>query len=260
MSENIKVEFGRRFRAARDAKKMSRAALGIRLGISPKTIQSWEMGRTFIEKLSLIPSIEAELGISISAMIENATKGGEMMAAEAPAVYTGKAKKARLCAGPLPVTVNVVPEKVGKAFSAEELGNKLIAVPLLKPSAAHKDIPELTTKDVADYTVIPGAITPRCGVLVAFRMSDSSMVPMIPLDGTVIVDRRKVEIPQVFNKVVAIYIKGKGLRIRRLIKEHVSGKMYGMTALEGQRGRLPFRPEKGDFVIGKVIGVFAQPE
>ncbi|MDR1535410.1 MAG: helix-turn-helix domain-containing protein, partial [Planctomycetota bacterium] len=48
MSKNIKFEFGRLLRQSRDAKGMSRVSLARRLGISPKTIQSWEMGRTFI--------------------------------------------------------------------------------------------------------------------------------------------------------------------------------------------------------------------
>ncbi len=87
--DTIKTKFGKLFRAARDTKRLSRAALGMRLGISPKTIQSWENGRTWIEKLSLIPAIESELDVSISEIIRRATDRGRSAVAESPAAYAG---------------------------------------------------------------------------------------------------------------------------------------------------------------------------
>lgn len=57
----IRKRFGEKFRLARDEMNFSRAKLAKKLGISPKTIQSWEIGRTFIEDLSLIPKLNRTL-------------------------------------------------------------------------------------------------------------------------------------------------------------------------------------------------------
>lgn len=61
--QRIRKRFGEKFRLARDDASLSRAKLAKKLGISPKTIQSWEMGRTFIEDLSLIPKLNRALNL-----------------------------------------------------------------------------------------------------------------------------------------------------------------------------------------------------
>jgi len=71
--ETIKDKFGKAFWAARKAKQFSRAELAMRIGVSPKTIQSWENGRTFVEKLDIIPLIEKELGVPFSKLIQQST-------------------------------------------------------------------------------------------------------------------------------------------------------------------------------------------
>lgn len=259
MTSDIKAEFGKRFRAARDAKKLSRAAFGVRLGISPKTIQSWEMGRTFIEDLSLIPAIEAELDISVSDLIAKATHGGRSVAAESPAPY-GKRKRGYAKAGPVMPELELHAAKSAQLPDPEKLAKAVVAVPLIRPTSVAKNVAELTPRDILEHRVIPGDWVPRGGVLVAYRMSDSGMVPMINLGGTVIVDRRAQEPEKVLNRVVAMYLESKGMRIRRLMKDPGTGRMYGVTAIEGRRGRMPFRPETGDTILGRVIGVLSQPE
>ncbi|MBN2712695.1 MAG: helix-turn-helix transcriptional regulator, partial [Planctomycetes bacterium] len=241
-----------------DAKKLSRAALGLRLGISPKTIQSWEMGRTFIEDLSLIPAIEAELDISVSGLIARAT-GAESAVAEAPASY-GSRKRAMAKAGPLATSFDIHAVKNEAMPDAEELAKKIVAVPLVKPSAVTKPVSELTTKDIIEHITIPGEWAPRGGVLIAYRMSDSGMVPIIPLGGTVIIDRRPQETDKAMNRMVALYLQSKGVRIRRLMKDPISGKVMGTTAFDSRRGKVNFREDMGDYILGRIVGILAQPE
>jgi transcriptional regulator with XRE-family HTH domain len=59
----MKKRFGAVLRTARENNRLSRQRLGNMLGSSMKTIQSWEMGRTFPEDLELIPRLEGLLGI-----------------------------------------------------------------------------------------------------------------------------------------------------------------------------------------------------
>ncbi len=263
MSSQIKLEFGRRFREARDAKKLSRAALGLRLGISPKTIQSWEMGRTFIEDLSLIPAIQAELDISVSDLIaESTTATGLNRVAEQPAAYGSRGARSQEMAKAGPVTPRLTIQVLApeKAVDEKLLTAETVAVPVLRPTSSTKNVSQLTVGDIASYALIPTEWVPRGGVLVAFRMSDSSMAPMIPLGAVVIVDRRAVETEKVGNKVVAMFLQSKGLRIRRFVRDPLSGVMMGLPVIEGRRGKCSFRPDLGDQIIGRIVGILAQPE
>lgn len=65
LNETIKKAFGEKFKMARNATGYSRAKLSVELGVSAKTIQSWETGRTFPENMSLIPEVEKKLGFFI---------------------------------------------------------------------------------------------------------------------------------------------------------------------------------------------------
>ena len=70
--ESIKSKFGKAFRERRDELKLSRDDLARMLGISKKTIQSWEIGRTFPQDLSLFPAIERHLQVGITELIRKA--------------------------------------------------------------------------------------------------------------------------------------------------------------------------------------------
>ncbi len=259
MSNEIKAEFGKKFREARDQKKLSRATLGVRLGISPKTIQSWEMGRTFIEDLSLIPAIESELDISVSNLIARATMINETMAAEAAPAY-GPSNTNPPKAGPFAPTFTVHALHENAMPSEAELENEFVSVPLLKPQAVLKQIPDLESDDIQSHVIIPGSWVPRGGVLVACRMGDSGMNPMIPLGAIVIIDRRPAELSKMAERVVAIEAHGKGLRIRKLVSDPLTKKIWGMTTIEGRRGKFEYREDMGDKVVGRVVGIMAQPE
>lgn len=257
VSCDIKKRFGKYLRAARDSKKLSRATLSVRLGISPKTIQSWEIGRTFIEDLALIPPIEAELDIAICELIARATRSGRGDVAAESATAYGKRRLVK--AGPIPPHFDMHTVKSKSLPAPEKLEGGFAAVPLLRPKAIIKAVSNLTKRDISEYVVIPGEWVPRGGVIVAFRMSDSGMVPMIPLGATALVDRRPLNVTKALNKVVALNLHKKGVRIRCLIREPISNNLIGMTALEGQRGKALFRPELGDTILGPIVGVLAQP-
>lgn len=92
-SEEIKSRFGKLFKAEREKlrsrslkkdgskvnRNMSRREMAEILNVSPKTIQSWEMGRTFIDKLLLIPKIYYAFGIEVTALVYEATYGESVL-------------------------------------------------------------------------------------------------------------------------------------------------------------------------------------
>jgi len=61
----IKKSFGEKMKIARKLAGYSRAKLAVELGVSSKTIQSWETGRTFPENMSLVPIIEKKLSFFV---------------------------------------------------------------------------------------------------------------------------------------------------------------------------------------------------
>lgn len=257
LSKTIKVQFGKLLRDARDKKRISRAALGVRLGISPKTIQSWEMGRTFIEDLSLIPALESELDISISDFIAHSVQGEHGAATvKEPSARYGKG----VTAGPTGLHVAVQPVLGPEALDPDRLETDFVAVPSVKTNSLRKPVSELTAKDFTQHVIIPRAWVPRGGVLIACRMGDSGMNPMIPLGGTVIVDRRGMALEKAMNRVVALDIHNRGVRIRRLVTDAITRKVIAMTAVEGRRGRVDFRADQGDTILGPVVGILAQPQ
>ena len=269
MPKDIKAEFGRLMRLARDSKGMSRATLAMRLGISPKTIQSWEMGRTFIERLDLIPQLEAELECSLSGLIAKATGATApgVSAAEpdiVPAVVSeaqmGIVSQQKLQTRPGPLSpkfsVTAIPASAGE-IDLDSLESEWVAVPMLKTAAVLNPVFGIQPRDILKHVIIPREWVPRAGVLVAVRMSDSAMMPMIPLGATVIIDMRPLPLDKMLSKIAAIEFSGKGLRIRRVVR-HMTGERFlgaGMT----DHGRTPIqiRPDKGDRILGEIIGVTA---
>lgn len=263
MSEKIKDEFGRLFRGARDAKKLSRASLGLRLGISPKTIQSWEMGRTFIEDLSLIPAIEAELDISLSDLIDRAVMGKRSAGMSESSGPSEQRRRGYAKTGPITPTfeVHVVRENDQSEVEKEaKAGDAFAAIPVIKPTSALRPVAELAARDISHHVIIPREWVPRGGVLVAYRMGDSGMAPMVPLGGIVIVDRRPQEASRSLNRILALHLHKKGLRVRRLVRAQNSDKFFATTIIEGRRSDIPFRPALGDSILGRVVGILAQPE
>jgi len=64
-----KKAFGEKFKLARKATGYSRAKLGTEISVSAKTIQSWEVGRTFPENLGMFPIIRDKLGFNIAKVL-----------------------------------------------------------------------------------------------------------------------------------------------------------------------------------------------
>lgn len=267
MPKDIKAEFGRLMRLSRDAKGMSRATLAMRLGISPKTIQSWEMGRTFIERLDLIPQLEAELECSLSTLIAKATgasvtapvSGNEIPEATSE-MQMGSASQQRLLTrpGPLSPKFNLTTAAaVAMNGDMEKLELEWVSVPLMKPAAVLNPIFEAQPKDVLRHVIIPREWVPRAGVLVAVRMGDSAMMPMIPLGATVIIDLRPLPLEKALSRIAALDFIGKGLRIRRVVRDMAGERYFGASITEHGRAQMQIRPTKGDRVLGEVIGVLA---
>ncbi|MCD8350098.1 MAG: helix-turn-helix domain-containing protein [Planctomycetaceae bacterium] len=271
MPKDIKAEFGRLMRLSRDAKGMSRATLAMRLGISPKTIQSWEMGRTFIERLDLIPQLEAELECSLSTLIAKAT--GATVAAPVPGIEAGpesasaidehqmgSASQQRLLTrpGPLSPKFNLTTAAaVAANGDIDKFETEWVSVPMLKPSAVLNPIFETQPKDIIRHVIIPREWVPRAGVLVAVRMGDSAMMPMIPLGAIVIIDLRPVPLEKALSKIAALDFAGKGLRVRRVVRDMAGERYFGASITEHGRAQMQIRPTKGDRVLGEVIGVLA---
>jgi DNA-binding transcriptional regulator YiaG len=91
LNASIKKSFGEKMKISRKIAGYSRAKLAVELGVSSKTIQSWETGRTFPENMSLVPIIETKLGFFIPDILgetvreEAAKKGvGSPVAASEP--------------------------------------------------------------------------------------------------------------------------------------------------------------------------------
>lgn len=259
-TQEIKEGFGKRLRSARDAKGYSRQVLGTRLGVSPKTVQSWENGRTFIEKLSLIPAIERELGVCISQLIEEAieVRNGNVdsnttnsIAAE-PAMPYGKAAQLQSSIiGPIPVSFSLA-ESAIQSPCPVDLSDKFVVVPLIKQDSTAKEVSELQKKDTNGYSLISKEWAPRGGVLIAYKTKDSAMSPAIPKDSIVIIDRRKIELSKAIDETVALYIKDKGIRIRKLVKDS-SGTITGMPYSQDKRGKVQFSQKDGDSILGRVV-------
>lgn len=269
MPKDIKAEFGRLMRLSRDAKGMSRATLAMRLGISPKTIQSWEMGRTFIERLDLIPQLEAELECSLSTLIAKAT-GATVGTAANPAETStatldehqmGSASQQRLLTRPGPLSPKFT-LTTAAAIAANGDGDKFeiewVSVPMLKTGAVLSPIFETQPKDILRHVIIPREWVPRAGVLVAVRMGDSAMMPMIPLGATVIIDLRPIPLDKALGKIAALDLAGKGLRIRKVVRgDSANERYFGASIHEHGRAQMPIRTNKNDRVLGEVVGVLA---
>lgn len=269
MPKDIKAEFGRLMRLSRDAKGMSRATLAMRLGISPKTIQSWEMGRTFIERLDLIPQLEAELECSLSTLIAKAT--GATVASPQPApevigngntndMQMGTASQQKLLTrpGPLSPKFNLsTAAAIAANGDAEKFEIEWVSVPLMKPNAVLSPIFETQPKDIIRHVIIPREWVPRAGVLVAVRMGDSAMMPMIPLGATVVIDLRPIPLEKALSRIAALEFAGKGLRIRRVVRDMAGERYFGASMTEHGRAQMQIRPNKRDRILGEVIGVLA---
>lgn len=250
MKGSLKEEFGARFRAARDARKLSRAALGVRLGVSPKTIQSWEMGRTFIEDLSLVPAIEAELGITFAGLL------GQVPAADSERRPTPAAPRSlrHAVAGPLQPQVLVEDHGTVDGGGVKE---GYVAAPVVRPGSAYKEVADLVGKDILRYGLFPNEWCPRGRVVVAFRMGDSALAPAIPQGSTVLVDRRLSDPERLHDRYVALWLADRGLRIRRLVVREAGEVLEGVPALPNARGRVRVVPADGDGILGPVLGVCA---
>ena len=188
----IKDKFGRQLVAARKARGLSRVMLGLRLGISPKTIQSWEMGRSFVENLNLLPILERELGIDLKD------------------TFNKKAlPKNPKFPQPLALTFNLI-ARSGPKPAVDRLAKDLIAIPLLRQAAATKDVHEIARQDIVGHAIIPRKWIVRGRLLTAFEVKVPGGKAII------IVNRAKMTFGKKTGRKLAIWQPGKGLRVQTL--------------------------------------------
>jgi len=227
-------KFGQLFRNAREKKRLSRAVLGDRLGISPKTIQSWEMGRTFIEKLDLIPLIEEELDVSIGGILSEAS--GRI---KVPDMHVRKAK-------PLTFAVNAKADLDSSCWTA---------VPLVKPANKEETDPAKIRWKVLDYVLVPQDwIAGRQRNLMAVRMQGRRMGPTIPEHACVVFECQRAPYERWQDTIVVAFIKDKGIRVRyaRTEPDKVVLGLHGY-----RKGRFTLR--KGtDRILGRVTGMLCK--
>ena len=261
VTNEIKEDFGRRLRVARDAKKLSRQVLSARLGVSPKTVQSWEMGRTFIEKLSLFPLIERELGISLSEIIEEAmlqeTGNKGKKAAESKAKYGKKADIVAEVSETSPIVFSFNQVKTNSELMPE-IAENYYAIPVIKPSSISKPVFDLKDSDVIDNTIISKDWVPRGGVMIACNIADNGLEPTIPANSLIVIDRRELILEKCIGRNIAIFQKGKGIKVRQLEESTTKGTLRAVPAGGKSRGSFDIKPEKGDIILGRIVAVFAQ--
>ena len=130
-------------------------------------------------------------------------------------------------------------------------------MPRIKPKSLVLPVSQLTRADLVGHALVPVEWVPRCGVLVATRMGDSGLAPHIPLGATVILDRRPMTTEQAIDKLVAMHVSDRGVRLRRLVRG-ANERFLGETGVPGNRGSVAFRPARGDVLLGRVIGQLAQ--
>lgn len=245
------------------------------------------MGRTFIERLDLIPQLEAELECSLSTLIAKATgatvggngngsgngngngngNGGDghgsglfdtAVLLDEHQMGTASQQKLLTRPGPLsPKFTLTTAASVAMSTEADKLEAEWVTVPMLKPAAVLSPVFEIQPRDIIRHVIIPREWVPRAGVLIAVRMGDSAMMPMIPLGATVIIDMRTIPMDKALSRIAAIDFTGKGMRIRRVVRDMAGERYYGASITEHGRAQIQIRPGKGDRILGEVIGVLS---
>jgi hypothetical protein len=222
------------------------------------------MGRTFIEQLELIPILEAELECSLSTFIGRAAGGSIVPPAHSGAagnlgpLQIGTAGQQKLATrlGPLKPMFTIVAAP-GEGAEKEPYGDFLVAAPLVKPSALLKPISTLKAREIIRHVVIPGDWVSRANVIAAVRMGDSAMMPMIPLGATVVVDMRPAPLEKMLGRIAAIGFANRGFRIRRVVRNMTSDRYFGASVTEHARAQMPILEERGDQILGRVIGILS---
>ena len=159
--------------------------------------------------------------------------------------------------GPLSPSFSLV--KAGPVDeSPDECESVTAAAPLIKPSAFLNPMANLKSREVVGHVVFPRHWVPRAGIIAATRMGDSAMMPMIPLGATVVIDVRPVPLEKAVGLIAAIGYASRGLRIRRIEKSMTDERYSGVSITEHARAKMPIRADKGDRIIGLIIGVLAQ--
>jgi transcriptional regulator with XRE-family HTH domain len=233
MSE-MKKQFGKMVRAARDSKGLSREQLAEIIGISPKTVQSWENGRTFPEDLSLLPTIGTALGISWS----------DFLLAR---------RNAKPSAVPLTATTTIeINGQTAEKLKAD-LEKNWMAVPLIKPGSIGKPVRLLTKEDISEYVVFQKSHGSTCGIYIAAKISGSGYEETVPQGSTVMIDvRKKSPGKNARNRLYAIK-KGQKVVAREVNMEE--GKAIAFSSSKTRLGQFEIGESTDSAVLGKICSV-----
>ena len=235
-----KALIGRQLKAARCRSGLSRTALGARVGVSPKTIQSWEIGRTFIENLSILPALERELSVNVGALLNQLIGSRRRNEPEEQGIHAR------------PVVVEVV-----DATEQASITRTWVAVPVVEPKG--KDLPPAPEMRLRVREHIPVPLLwsglRRHRNLMAFCMRDRQMEPFVPHMATVVVDGSLPTVDDYEDgSVVAAYLAGRGIRIR-FLRRSAEGRLT-LVPVSGNVGRFRVSPP-ADRIFGRLLGITA---
>jgi transcriptional regulator with XRE-family HTH domain len=282
---HIKKSFGKALRLAREAKEFSRANLALRLSVSPVSIASWEMGRTFIERLDLLPRLESELDISIPHILAESLAGRKLPPPSAEPLPSPNSPKAQALAkpkaGPFAVTFHDTPTDVppyegayesidydertpaieenaspdsGEGEREKALSQAWLAVPEMRFESLERAPNAFLPTDKIGGVLIPKTwITPK-NICIAVRMPDGRMHPEIPDGAQVILDIRPYPLEKRIGCICALQVKSLGLYIRRLRQEE-DGSFWAMPS-DDERWKIPMNAD--DKCIGFAIAMLSK--
>lgn len=237
----VKNEIGKKLHEHRISMKMSRATLADRLGVHVKTIQSWERGISQFD-LEMIPHLHRELNIDFASLFAQLTNNNSWAGHESVTSVTVQAVAA--------------PELMVPEIDA----NQWVSVPFVRPSVLEKFNGFFARNDILRRVLIPSEWVPYGGLLIAVRLSDSSLSPNIPKGATVILDRTHNNPKKEVGQFVGIAFHDKGFRLRKLVCKDFPGNYHAVTVGDARNKFLPFSEEKGDRLIGRVVGWLVHSE
>lgn len=133
-------------------------------------------------------------------------------------------------------------------------------MPFVRPSVLENFSGLFSKNDILRRVLIPSEWVPYGGLLIAVRLSDSSLSPNIPKGATVILDCKHNNPKKEVSQFVGIAFHRKGFRLRKLVCEKFPDAYCAVTVNRSANKAIPFSEESGDRVVGRVVGWLVHSE